>query len=60
MIEPQKVKPAWIPIKCPNCLGYKTVSWGKKNCPTCDGTGYIKVPPADDERSNNGNENSTH
>ena len=52
MHEPQKVdsiKPEYIPFKCPNCLGHTTVNFGKNICPTCNGLGYIKVPPQDDD-----------
>lgn len=56
-IKVKEVKPAWIAQKCPNCLGYKTVSWGRRQCPTCDGAGFIKVPVQDDEGRNYGQKN---
>ena len=44
-----KITPKWIPIKCPNCNGYGSVSYGKKVCHVCKGLGYLKVPPKDDD-----------
>lgn len=31
------------PLKCPNCNGYTTVSYGKRICPTCKGKGFIVI-----------------
>lgn len=45
IIEPQKVKPKFIPLMCPVCKGHMTVNWGKELCKACKGLGYIKVPP---------------
>lgn len=53
---PQQPMPAWTPVKCPNCLGYTTVKWGKVICPTCEGLGYIKVPIKNDEWRQHGND----
>jgi Zn finger protein HypA/HybF involved in hydrogenase expression len=33
----------YIPFKCPNCNGYLTVSYGKRICPVCRGTGIVIV-----------------
>lgn len=49
MMTTNTIKPQYIPFKCPNCNGYKTVSYGKRVCPTCSGDGYLKVPPVDDD-----------
>ena len=47
--SPIKVKPAWVAQKCVNCLCHKTVSYGSKTCPTCEGLGYLKVPVKSDD-----------
>lgn len=43
------LKPAKIPVKCPVCNGYGTVSYGKRVCQACKGDGYLLVPPKEDD-----------
>lgn len=43
------LKPAWIPIRCPNCQGYGQVGKVRITCNVCKGEGYLKVPPRDEE-----------
>lgn len=35
--------PRFQPFKCPNCNGYKTVSYGKRPCLVCNEKGFIVV-----------------
>jgi DnaJ-class molecular chaperone len=42
-------KPAYIPIRCPNCKGRGRVNWDKEKCISCEGSGILKVPPAEGE-----------
>ena len=39
-----KVKPQFIPFKCPVCSGFGTVNYGKIVCKACGGEGFLKVP----------------
>ncbi len=48
-VIPTKVKPAYIPMICPVCHGHKTVNWGKEICTVCNGNGFLKVPPKEEE-----------
>ena len=43
-IKPVKVKPKYLPVKCPVCNGFTTVSFDKKLCKVCDGKGVLFVP----------------
>lgn len=49
-------KPAYIPIRCPNCRGRGRVNWDKEECISCKGTGILKVPPAAEEEAVAGGE----
>jgi len=42
--EVRKVKPTTLPFKCPNCNGYGTVGYDKRECHSCDGKGIVYVP----------------
>lgn len=46
----QKVEPVGIPFKCPVCLGFGTVNWGKQICQSCNGKGYVLVPARQQDR----------
>ena len=37
------IKLRFQPFKCPNCNGYKTVSYGKYPCPTCKARGFLVI-----------------
>lgn len=39
-----KLKPAYLPMKCPVCNGFGTVNWGKATCHACEGRGFVYVP----------------
>lgn len=45
----QKIKPKYLPMKCPVCNGFGTVNWGKATCHACQGRGYILVPQEGDK-----------
>lgn len=40
----EKVRPQYHSEKCPVCAGFGTVNYGKKECKSCNGRGYIMVP----------------
>jgi hypothetical protein len=48
-IEVQIVTPAMLPIKCPVCNGFTTVSYEKRPCPACKAQGYILVPAKEEK-----------
>lgn len=50
-----KVRPAYIPMKCPVCSGFKTVGYNKQICSICDGKGWVPVPLAKEEEEAHGN-----
>lgn len=39
-----KLRPAYLPVKCVVCSGFGTVNWGKSKCHACNGCGYILIP----------------
>jgi DnaJ-class molecular chaperone len=41
----EEVIPQYIPMRCPVCSGHRTVNYGKETCKSCNGLGFIKVPP---------------
>ena len=43
MMNSEKTNLRYIPFKCPNCNGYKTVSYGKRICPVCKGKGFLVI-----------------
>jgi DnaJ-class molecular chaperone len=36
-------KPRFLPIKCPNCNGYGTVTYEKIECHSCKGRGIVVI-----------------
>ncbi len=48
VITPEVI-PSFIPIKCPVCLGFGSFSYGKIPCKSCDGLGFLKVPPKEED-----------
>ncbi len=38
------LKPATIPVKCPNCRGYGHYGFNNVLCQSCEGKGVIFVP----------------
>lgn len=38
-----QIKPKVLPFRCPVCRGFGTVNYGKKQCNSCKGKGYILV-----------------
>ena len=39
-----KLTPEYIPILCPRCNGYKSLSYGRIPCDMCEQLGFLKVP----------------
>lgn len=52
----QKITPKFVPIKCPVCNGFGTVNFGRLTCKACQGEGYIKVPPKEEDEGEETNE----
>lgn len=54
----QVLRPKFIPMRCPTCNGFGTVSYGQKVCPGCQGQTWIPIPPADEleQKDNSKNE----
>ena len=48
-LDSPKLKPQFIPIRCPVCKGFGSVNYGQLTCKACGGLGYIKVPPGEGE-----------
>ncbi len=40
----KEYKPKHTFVKCPNCQGWGSFSYGKVKCISCDGKGVIEVP----------------
>ena len=38
-----KIEAKFIPFKCPVCNGFKTVSYQKITCTSCNGKGFILI-----------------
>ena len=48
-LETKQIKPSTLPFKCPNCGGYGTVGYAKKQCHSCEGKGIVFVPQVPNE-----------
>jgi len=51
---PQNQKPSWLPVKCALCEGWGSFSHGTVPCKACNGLGYLKVPPKEEDGEENG------
>lgn len=58
------INPRFIPFRCPNCKGHKTVSYGKYPCGVCKEKGVLVVdqetglPVKDDEEDGHTKQNT--
>lgn len=34
----------YVAQRCPNCKGFGTLNYGKKQCHSCNGKGFVYVP----------------
>ena len=39
----KKIIPKKIPFRCPNCSGFGTLRYGKLECHSCEGRGFIII-----------------
>jgi len=53
-ITPKTLTPKWLPVKCTVCQGWGSFSHGSVSCKACDGLGYLKVPPKEQNGEENG------
>ena len=51
--ETKSIKPNTLPFKCPVCNGWGTVSYAKKICHACGGTGVVHVPQLPEKEDKN-------
>lgn len=58
-IEVIKVKPEYIPIRCPVCNGHRTLGYGKIPCSACNELGFLKVPAVKADEEENEDERHT-